>query len=219
MRKYELIIISIMSLLLATARLAWAVEAKSAAATDTNATTKAKLSDEELGDLLQQAIMLAQVGLYDEAEARCKQILAQRPDQPTVKQLLLEIQVKRGQIKSQFAATELKRKLGELIVPELNMREVDAAYVIEFLRAESKKLTTDKSEIDFVWQVPPNQKLPKVTLNLKNVPMLDVVRYVTTLANLSYRIDPNAVVIYLPETTQPTAPAPSGPTEPNVKPQ
>ena len=99
------------------------------------------------------------------------------------------------------------------------MREVDAADVIEFLRAESKRLTTDKSEINFVWQVPPNQKLPKVTLNLKNVPMLDVVRYVTSLAGLGYRVDPHAVVIYLPETTQPTAPAPSGPTEPNVKPQ
>jgi hypothetical protein len=218
MRKHELIIISIVFLLLATTRLAWAEETKSAAATDTNATTKAKLSDEESGNLLQEAIMLARVGLYDEAEARCKQILEQKPDQPTVNQLLREIQAKRGQIESRLPGADLKRKLGELIIPELTVRAADAANVIEFLRAESKKLTTDKSEINFVWQVPPNQELPKVTLNLKNIPMLDVIRYVTTLAKLSYRIDSHAVVIYFaePSSTSPASPAPA---DPNVKSQ
>jgi general secretion pathway protein D len=108
---------------------------------------------------------------------------------------------------------ELKRKLNDLIVPELNVREAGPADVIEFLRAESKKLTSDKSEINFVWQVPADQKFPKITLNLKKVPMIDVIRYVTDLAKLGYRIDPHVVVIFVPEKTTPP------PTASDVKPQ
>src|ERR1041384_6583735 len=167
----------------------------------TNETPKAQVSEEHLGQLLQEAVLLAGVGLYDEAEHRCRQILAEVPDQPTVKQLLREIEEKQRQIASQVPGAELKRKLNDLIVPELNVREAGPADVIEFLRAESKKLTSDKSEINFVWQVPADQKFPKITLNLKKVPMIDVIRYVTDLAKLSYRIDPHAVVIFVPEKT------------------
>ena len=219
MRKRELAVVVTLALLAGTMRLAQAEESKPVAATDSNATTKARLSGDELGDLLQQAIVLARVGLYDEAEARCKQILAEKPDQPTVKQLLREIQAKRDQVETPGSGAELKRQLRDLIVPELNLRAANAADIIEFLRAESKRLAADKSEINFVWQVPPGQKLPKVTLNLKNVPMLEVIKYVTTIARLNYRVDPHAVVIYLPETMPPALGAPSGPTEPNVKPQ
>ena len=174
----------------------------------TNEPPPPQFSDEHLGQLLQEAILLARVGLYDEAEQRCKTILAQRPDQATVKQLLSEIQDKQRQVASQVPGAELKRKLNDLIVPELNVREAAPVDVIEFLRTESKKLAHDKTEINFVWQVPADQKLPKITLNLKKVPMIDVIRYVTDLAKLSYRVDPHAVIIYVPEKATPP-PAPS----------
>lgn len=188
-------------------------EQPSAVAGATNATATVKLSDDQLGDLLQQATRLARVGLYDEAETRCRQILEQKPDQPTVKQLLLEIQEKRSPITRRSPGAELTRTLGNLIIPELIVREANPADVIERLRDESRKLTGGKGEINFVWQVPPGRALSKVTLNLKNVPMLDVIRYVTTLARLDYRVDSRAVVIFLAE---PESGAPAGS---NVKPQ
>src|ERR1043166_6064370 len=120
----------------------------------TNEPPNAEFSDEHLGQLLQEAVLLARVGLYDEAEQRCRQILAARPDQATVQQLLREIEEKQRQIASQVPGAELRRKLNDLVVPEFNLREAAPADVIEFLRAESKKLAKDKSEINFVWQVP-----------------------------------------------------------------
>jgi len=211
MRNHERIMIAILAGLLAAAAPARAEESRPAAI-DTNAPAKAKLSDDELGDLLQQAIMLARVGLYDEAEVRCKQILAQKPDQPTVKQLLTEIEEKRAQAARSMPGVELRRQLETLIVPEVKLREAVVADVIEFLRAESKKLLGDKNEINFIWQVPPDRPVPKITLSLRNVPMLDVIRYVTEFSRLSYRIDSHAVVIYVPEGAEPAkaAPAPGG---------
>jgi hypothetical protein len=179
-------------------------------AAETNTTAKATLSDDELGDLLQQAIMLARVGLYDEAEARCKQILDQKPDQPTVKELLREIEEQKHSRFGRDAGAEFRRKLSETIVPEVNLREANPFDALEQLRKESSKLTVDKSEVNFVWQVPADAKLPKVTLNLKQVPLLDVIQYVTAIARLSFRVDPHAVVIYLPAAEAPAAPVPSG---------
>lgn len=178
-------------------------------------TNKVTLSDEQLGEKLAQAIMLGRVGLYAEAEATCREILAQKPDQPTAKQLLRELQEQRGKRETQDPGFSLRHKLGQIIVPEVNFRDASPADVIEYLRDTSKKLSPDKTEINFVWQVPADATLNSITLNLKKVPLADMLDYVTQLAKLKYRVDAHAVVIYKPEPEKPIPPA----IEPNVRPR
>jgi type II secretory pathway component GspD/PulD (secretin) len=62
-----------------------------------------------------------------------------------------------------------------------------AAAVIDCLQAESQK----------------------VTLNLRSVPLADVLKYVTESAGLRYRVDPHAVVIYQPPPAVPAEASPS----------
>ena len=171
----------------------------------------AKLTDDQMGEVLQGAILLARMGLYDEAEQQCNKILAQDPKQLTVRQLLDEIQEKKRQ---QGSATELRRKLSDTMIHELDVRDVPVTNVIEMLRAESEKVSADKTPINFVWQAPESSKAAKITLNLHNVPIGDVLNYVTEGAGLRYRTDAHAVVIYkpLPVESKESAPA-------NVKPE
>jgi len=173
------------------------------------------LTDDQLGEKLAQAVMFGRAGLYDEAEALCKQILAQKPDQMTAKQLLHEIEGQRHRQEAKDPGYALRHKVAQIVVPEIRFREATPVDVIEYLRMQSKALSPDKSEINFVWQVPADVKLPSITLSLKNVPLTDVLDYVTQLAKLKYRIDAHAVVIYVPEPTKPVPAA----TEPNVKSQ
>ena len=177
-------------------------------ATTTNA---AKLTDDQMGEALQGAILLARMGLYDEAEQQCNKILAQDPKQSMVKQLLDEIQEKK---REQGSATDLRHKLEGTIIHELNVRDVPVTDVIETLRAESEKLSPDKTAINFVWQAPESSKSAKVTLNLHNIPLGDVLGYVTESAGLRYRADAHAIVIYkpLPTVLKESTPA-------NVKPE
>jgi hypothetical protein len=174
-------------------------------------TSAAKLSDDQMGEMLQGAILLARMGLYDEAEQQCTKILAQEPNQPTVKQLLEEIQEKKRQ---QDSSSDLKRKLDNTMIRELNVRDAPVTDVIEILRTESEKGSTDKTAINFVWQAPEASKAAKITLNLHNVPLGDVLKYVTEGAGLRYRADTHAVVIYKPLPTVPKDSAPA-----NVKPE
>ena len=91
----------------------------------------------------------------------------------------------------------------------------DVSDVIDYLTMQSKDLSPDKTTINFVWMVPTNLPLKPVTLNLKNVPLSDVLKYVTQIAGLKYRVEANAVVVYKPEPEKAIPPA----TEPNAKPK
>jgi uncharacterized small protein (DUF1192 family) len=157
-----------------------------------------KLTDDQMGEILQGAILLARMGLYDEAEQQCNRILSQDAKQPIVKQLLDEIQEKKHR---QNSSSDLRHKLDATTIHELNVRDATVTDVIELLRAESKKGSADKAAINFVWQAPEASKAAKVTLNLHDIPLGDVLTYVTESAGLRYRTDAHAVVIYKPLPT------------------
>ena len=180
-------------------------------AAETNAAPPVRLTDDKLDETLQAAVLLARMGLYDEAEERCKQILAQEPDQPAVKQLLNEIQQKRHE---HNLSGDLRRKLDETVIPEVSVQETPVIDVIGFLREQSQKLSSDKTPINLVWQAPEDAKATKVTLSLRKIPLADVLKYVTEIAGLRYRVDTHAVVIYKPLPAVPTDSPP-----PNVKPR
>lgn len=167
-------------------------------AAETSPAPAAQLTDDQLGEMLQAAVLLARVGLYDEAAARCEQILAQKPNESTVKQLLEEIQAKR---RERNPSGSLRHKLDEIIIPEVNVRDAPVIDVVEFLRGQSQTLSRDKTAINLVWQAPEDAKTVKVTLNLRKIPFADVLKYVTDSAGLRYRVDAHAVVIYKPLPT------------------
>jgi hypothetical protein len=175
--------------------------------------TNQPATDEELGDKLTQAILLARVGLYAEAERLCNEILEQKPDQPTVKQLLREIDERQRKQEAINPGYALRRKLEQLIIPEVNFRQAAPADVVEFLREQTKQLSPDKTPVNMVWLVPADTKLSPITLSLRKVPFTDVLGYVTQLTGLRYRIEAHAVVIYKPEPAKSSPPG----SDPNAK--
>ncbi len=171
--------------------------------------TNAVAPTEEQSPEMQAIMALERTGQYDEAEARCIRILEQRPNDQLAKRFLSEIQDRRRQ---QNPSANLKHKLAEIIIPEVNVRGAAVADVIDSLQMEGQKRSADKAPINFVWQAPEESKTVKVTLILRSVPLTDVLKYVTEIAGLRYRVDAHAVVIYKPV---PAAPKESSPA--NVK--
>jgi len=100
------------------------------------------------------------------------------------------------------AATEPRKRLlalvlEQIIFAEVNFRDAEPADIIEHVRlAAEKAASTNLPPVNVVWMVPAETKLPRVTLSLKNVPALEVLRYTTMAAGLKYRVEDHAVVIY-----------------------
>ena len=171
-----------------------------AAVTLTHAATNAVPSSAEQEQLFMEAVMLSSKGLYAEAEVRLKRLAEVQPNEPTVIEMLRLVQ-----LKLHDPSESLTKKLAATIFPAVQFRAASPQDVIDYLRHESGKFSADKTEVNFVWQVPDSVQLPPITLSLKNIPLSDVLRYVTQLTGLRYRVEPYAVVIYKPD--------------PNVKPE
>lgn len=112
----------------------------------------------------------------------------------------------------------IMKKLNEIIIPEINYREAVVSDVITFLSEESRRLDPEKVGVNIVLSggltapstlaptpaPPPAEGQPpaseglegrKITLSLRDVPLIDALKYVTTLANLKYRVESSAVIV------------------------
>ena len=127
------------------------------------------------------------------------------------------------------AKEKIERKLRTIKFPELNFREASVSDVVKFLSDESIKYDPDepKEGVNIVLgasllgamsaspaptpapapgeeaaaaPAAPITSGPKpITLSLRKVTMEQALKYVTSLAQLKYRLDPNAVVITSPD--------------------
>jgi type II secretory pathway pseudopilin PulG len=84
---------------------------------------------------------------------------------------------------------------GEQAVPGIRLREARIDEVIESLRTYSRQADPEGHGVNFIYQGPPVEEVPRLTLSLRNVTLNDAIRHITAAAGLGYRIEPNAVVI------------------------
>lgn len=103
-------------------------------------------------------------------------------------------------------------KLENIRIPSLNFNDVEISDAVAFLVSESQKLDPDKEGVNIVLKTEataapvtpgapgaapaPVSTAPKtITLNLKDVPLLDVLRVLTNLAALQFKVEEYAVFI------------------------
>ena len=125
---------------------------------------------------------------------------------------------------------EIMEKLNTIIFPEINFREAVVSDVVKFLSDESRRLDKAGVGVNIVIgggieegggevtpAVTPEAGQPaaavapaaariagsrKISLNLRNVPLIEVLKYVTQLGNLKFRIESSAVLILPPEAPE-----------------
>ena len=97
---------------------------------------------------------------------------------------------------------EQQKQLAAVILPQVQFREATLGAALEFLKQQVSKVSGGKTAVNFVVQLPEEAaNTTKVTLNLNNVPVTEVLRYIGTLANVTFIYEKFAVVV------RPAAPA------------
>lgn len=86
------------------------------------------------------------------------------------------------------------QKLANYTVPQIEFAETPLANAVDFLRAKSVDLDPTGVGVNFVLSNTVD-KSALVTLNLRNAPLGDALRYVTELSRTSFKIDRIAVRI------------------------
>lgn len=172
---------------------------------------RGRLSQAQQDELYAQAVVLLAADQYDAAEDLVRRLLIESPDAPPLIALQRKIQLARKSATRDRPQRAQEDRLQALVLPAVHFRNADPAAVIEWLREASAQASSDGEPVNMVWMVPEGTELPSITLNLRQIPLLDVIRYVTRATGLRFQIDPHAVVIRLPEPSQ--APASHAPTE------
>ena len=86
-------------------------------------------------------------------------------------------------------------KLRTYRMPSIEFQGATVPEVIELLRLRSRDLDPEGRGIDFVLNIPDDLKSAQISLSLKDIPMEEVLRYVTEAASVSYRVEARAVVL------------------------
>ena len=99
-----------------------------------------------------------------------------------------------------YSRSYYEEKMSKIILPELKFEGVSLRSAIDYLRVVSKNLDNFEPNpvrkgVDLVLKQGAAPSTAQITLDLKEVPMLEALRYVTELAGMKYKIEPYAVVI------------------------
>jgi len=103
--------------------------------------------------------------------------------------------------KDNVAREQIQKKLNQIIIPNIDLKNVSVKDAIDFLRERSRALDTtepdpNKRGVNVILRLPsPPEEAPRITLALQNVPLSMVLQYISDGANLSYTVGDFAVTI------------------------
>lgn len=96
------------------------------------------------------------------------------------------------------AGTEISQKIDSMLFPSIDLQNESVDTVLAYFRFFSKNYDPNKKGINIVFAASEEEKkkLPKLTLALNKILFRDAIIYVCNGANLDFRIEQNAVVIF-----------------------
>ncbi len=91
-------------------------------------------------------------------------------------------------------------KMQKIVFPSLQFQGASIDEAIEFLRIKSKDFDTvekdpTKRGVNLILRTGPTPSTAQISLDLKDVPMTEALRYITELAGMKYKVEPFAVVV------------------------
>ena len=101
----------------------------------------------------------------------------------------------------------LVAKCRSIVIPQVAFREAALKDVVQFLVEQSRHLDPAKEGVNIVLDLQ-ETKQAAITLELRNIPLSDALRYVTQVCGLRMKYEPLAVVISSARKEQPKPSAP-----------
>jgi general secretion pathway protein D len=122
---------------------------------------------------------------------------------PPVKGLLIESSGGGGKAPTIY----LSQKMQKIVFPQVAFSGASIEEAVEFLRVKSKDLDVEETDparkgVNIILKAGDSPSTASISLDLKEVPMIEALRYVTELAGMKFKVEPFAVLIVpVSETT------------------
>jgi general secretion pathway protein D len=98
------------------------------------------------------------------------------------------------------AGRYLMEKMQRIVFPTVQFQGASIDEAVEFLRIKSKDLDTmerdpTKRGVNIILRAGSAPSTAQITLELRDVPMVEALRYITELAGMKYKVEPFAVLV------------------------
>ena len=82
-----------------------------------------------------------------------------------------------------------------IVIPRLTFKEATVPEALDFLTMKARDLDPEKKGVNLVLKPGPETGTIKITIDLRDIPFTEALKYITSLANLKFRYEEEAVVI------------------------
>lgn len=155
-----------------------------------------ELAERKRGEYLKTA--------YDHQRSRMLNMVTEAWEhKPAVKGL----QVESASTGSKAPTVYLSQKMQQIVFPQVQFSGASIDEAVEFLRVKSRDLDTFETDparkgVNIILKAGSDAPTASISLDLKDVPMTEALRYVTELAGMKFKVEPFAVLIVpVTETT------------------
>ena len=94
------------------------------------------------------------------------------------------------------------KKLNSIIIDHVNFEDASIQDVVALLNKKSTELDPEKKGANIILKLDPKETL-SLTMEMEDVPLFSIIKYITKSAGLRYQISDNAVLISKKESKQP----------------
>lgn len=150
------------------------------------------VAKEDMQKLLTEAQTAYMRGDIETAKTNFEMVRALDPRNQTAAAFLQRIKVEQAQ---KGGAGEEKKYAG-VVLPSIEFKEATLRESLEFLRKKVNEMPNNKAPVNFVLQLSEEQAAAaRVTLNLKNIPFTEALRYLGDLTGVTFVYDKYAIVV------------------------
>lgn len=130
---------------------------------------------------------------FEAAKAGFQKVLRSRPGYVYARNYLAKTE---QALKSPPPATDtLEKKLAGIVVPKFTFEDASLGDILRYLTQKSEELSAGEVVANFIYKGPPADRDNKLlTLNLANLPMTEVIRYVGLQTGTRFTYEQYAVV-------------------------
>ena len=137
-----------------------------------------------------EAVRAFQAEDYATAKSLFESLLSIDPKNPAARNYLRAI------AQREKGGPGLEGALRKILIPTVDFRDATVREAVAFVSQKVRELSGGKQTVNVVWMVSPEQTATaRVTLNLRNVPASEVLRYIGAASNLRFSYDALALKI------------------------
>jgi hypothetical protein len=137
-----------------------------------------------------EAVRAFQAEDYATAKSLFESLLSIDPKNPAARNYLRAI------AQREKGGPGLEGALRKILIPTVDFRDATVREAVAFVSQKVRELSGGKQSLNVVWMVSPEQTASaRVTLNLRNMPASEVLRYIGASSNLRFTYNAVAVKI------------------------